>query len=366
MGNTAWAHIVVEIENNGTFCGGGKLKGRVLLDVREEIPAESLIFRFYGRENTRIKVGDTYVEETADIYSAEVILQSYDVGSVALGSYAFPFEVELPRGLPGSQSFEMTSCKISYHCEAELYRPEAVIFRIKNTCEVLMNDEPNVSILTPMFLGPISSKVSSMCSPRGVIMFGGKVNTTDVCGNEKFRLDYGIYNSSTARVKALTIEIRCNMSFEARGHNLFSRRTVFRKRIEAAKLVNIDPINKNGDGAVDTDFGISAVSKQIEEGEFNVDIPTTYDIISSHYGTLITVKYELFLSIKTTFGTNNHRLSIPITMYRCGLNISKITPGVEKKITLPSDWNPIQSPTTFLPYNESVVMTGRQDDTKIE
>ena len=48
MGNTAWAHIVVEIENNGTFCGGGKLKGRVLLDVREEIPAESLIFRFYG------------------------------------------------------------------------------------------------------------------------------------------------------------------------------------------------------------------------------------------------------------------------------------------------------------------------------
>jgi hypothetical protein len=129
-----------------------------------------------------------------------------------------------------------------------------------------MNDEPYAPFPTPMFLGPTSSKVSSIIgNPSGMIMFGGKVNTTSVCANEKLRVDYGICNQSTARVKALTIAlVRCIL-YSAEGHRDSTSQTVFCKRIKAAKLVGAEP----GDVAVDADY--DAILEQINEGEFGVE-----------------------------------------------------------------------------------------------
>jgi hypothetical protein len=90
---------------------------------------------------------------------------------------------------------------------------------VKNSREVLMNDEPYLSFPTPMFIGPTTTKVTFMCLiSRGTMTFGGKVNTTNVCANEKLRLDYGICNESTSRVKALEIDVICYIAFSAEGH----------------------------------------------------------------------------------------------------------------------------------------------------
>ena len=265
MGNSA--SLSTEIENNGTIYGGEKLKGKVLLRVRRAISAESLIFRFYGLEVTSVSTGSespTY-GETANIYSTEVILHRYDGGSVARGGYAFPFEVALPRGLPGSQVFngkDGEKSSISHHCEVKLLRPGKLPYYTKNSCDVLMNDEPHVPVPTPMFMGPTSCKVSFMSvNPCGMISFGGKVNTISVCGNERFRLDCGICNQSTAHVKALEIVVKKITSRKAEGHVLTISHTVFERRIDVSRLVCSQPHKNKTDGAVD--YGYVVVLEQI-------------------------------------------------------------------------------------------------------
>jgi hypothetical protein len=133
MGNGSSAYIVIEFENSGNICAGGALKGRLLLDVRKTISADYLMFRFYGHEKTvvgytvqvpyyetvTVMVGDQYQTRqeqrfrtehrtaygSVNIFSAEVILHTFREGSIAQGQYSFPFEVSIPRGLPGSQYF---------------------------------------------------------------------------------------------------------------------------------------------------------------------------------------------------------------------------------------------------------------------
>jgi Arrestin (or S-antigen), N-terminal domain len=351
MGNSAY--IVLKLESNGTLSGGATLRGKVLLDVIQTISADSLIFRFYGHEVTKVKAGsDSDTEETANIYSAEAILHSFDGCSVAPGRYAFPFEVALPRGLPGSQGYNTNwtpeSCSISYHCEAKLDRSGVICkWNVENSCVVLLKDEPYASFSTPMFLGPTLSKVSFMMAYScGVIKFGGKVNTTSVCANEKFRVDYGIRNQSTADVKTLTIVLKCFTSFTARGYCKDVTHTIFEKHIEAVNLVGAEPLHEIRDGAVDHDYG--TMLEHINEGEFGVDIPISGDILSSYYGSLMTVRYELLLSMTTAFGTNNETISIPIMIHRRGFNFGGGVPKVETNHTMPVHWTALEMPTTVL------------------
>jgi Arrestin (or S-antigen), N-terminal domain len=165
MGNSAF--IVIQIENNGSNCAGETLKGRILLDVRKAFLANDFLFRFYGNERTAVRInkGSEYSVTKTDkviIFSQEVVLHRFLGGSVSPGRYEFPFEVAIPKGLPGSQSYSSHGdfFRISYHCEAKLHRPDQLAWTVKNSCEVLLNDEPYVSIPTPMFLGPITTKVT--------------------------------------------------------------------------------------------------------------------------------------------------------------------------------------------------------------
>ena len=339
MGNSAC--IMIEIENNGSCCGGAKLKGNVLLDVRKATSADILFFHFSGYENTKIDQGESGFSYGSEcIYSTQVILRRYHGGSVPRGRYVFPFEVVLPRGLPRSQRSN-ESCSIAYHCLATLHRSGAPKWIVKNSCEVLMNDEPYAPFPTPMFLGPTSSKVFSMIgSPSGVITFGGRVNTTSVCANEKLRVDYGICNQSTARVKALTIVLMRHITFKTTATSNSMSHEVFKKRVEAANLVGAEP----GDVAVDADY--DAILKQINDPEFGVDIPINSDALSSYSGPLISVTYWLILSMKTTFGTKNATIWIPIIVHGRGLRFAGADPKAPLRRAMPADWIEIEMQTT--------------------
>lgn len=390
MGNGSSAYIVIEFENNGNICAGDPLKGRLLLDVRKTISADYLMFRFYGHERTAViytvqvpyyetvtvMVGDQYqtrqeqrfrteyrtAHDSVNIFSAEVILHTFRDGSIAEGQYAFPFEVAIPRGLPGSQHYNSggNSCSISYHCEAKLHRPGMLTWSVKNSREVLMNDEPYKSFPTPMFIGPTTTKVTFMCViSRGTMTFGGKVNTTNVCANERLRLDYGICNESTSRVKALEIDVICYIGFSADGHTFNTSHKTFSRRIEAASLIGADPLKEKGDGVVD----YKAILKQINQAECGVDIPIGNDIRSTYNGRLSSVRYELSMSIKTTFGTRNKTIKIPIIMHRNGSNFSDVVPEVEEAHPVPNDWNAVEIPTAVLILEEPEVILSEGYDT---
>ena len=359
MGNSA--AILVEIENGGSIRGGENLEGKVLLDVGKETSADSLIFRFYGVEETRIKENSDEnarrYKEPAYTHFTEFVMHRFVGGSLAPGCYLFPFEVALPRGLAGSQYFGTGTsiCSISYHCEVKLLQPGKLLFHVQNSCDVLMNDEPHASFPTPMFLGPTSCKVSFMSvNTCGMITFGGKVNTTSVSWNEKFRLDCGICNQSTAHVKALEIIVKRYTSCKAEGLYDSTSYTVFKRRIDVSRLVGAQPLKTKQDGAVD--YRCVAVLEQIKGAELGVDISISNDNRPSFSGRLINVRYKLSLTVKTTFGTNNGSISIPIIMRRHGFQFPVRHgfqfPGIafkaKKRHTKSADENAIEAAAALL------------------
>jgi hypothetical protein len=143
-------------------------------------------------------------EGKTDLFSSEVVLHRFTGGSVAEGSYAFPFEVAIPPGLPGSQIVRSDDSfwGINYCIEAKLHRTGISAWEFKNSCEVLLNDELYDTIPVPLFLGPCTSRVSCLMEllPRGTLTFGGKVHS-NACGNETLRVNYAIHNESTAGVR---------------------------------------------------------------------------------------------------------------------------------------------------------------------
>jgi hypothetical protein len=72
--------------------------------------------------------------------------------------------------------------------------------------------------------------------------------------------------------------------------------------------------------------------------ELGLEIPIKKDIRSTYTGTLITVRYELTMSIKTTFGTSNSTIMVPIIAHRCGSNFTGVVPEVEAVYAVPVDW----------------------------
>jgi hypothetical protein len=58
--------------------GGGRVKGRVLLSVQKEIPADCLMLAFNGIERCIVKMGkDTTMQDRENIVSSEEILGEF-------------------------------------------------------------------------------------------------------------------------------------------------------------------------------------------------------------------------------------------------------------------------------------------------
>jgi Arrestin (or S-antigen), C-terminal domain len=360
MGNSAY--IVIQIENNGCACGGGRLNGRVLLSVKKEISADCLMFSFYGIETTKVRVNqDHFLKDTEIIVNSAEILGGFPGGSVGVGSYTFPFEVALPSGLPKTQSFSGGNdfFGISYHCEAKLHRPGMQVWSVKNSCEVLMNDEPYMSSPTPMYLGPATQRLRFMeADTSGTMTLGGKVNLTNVCANEKLRVNYVIRNDSKTHIKALEISLKCYVQYRAGNQSRKSSFEVITKRIEADKLVGASP-RKKSHGAID----YNALLKRINDGEFGVDIPMDNVQLSTYSGNLIKMRYELVMTIKTTFGSSNSKVQIPIIMHRLSSDFVGVVPQVEMAHAVPVDWSAEEMPAFVMILSEPCIVSTECENT---
>lgn len=312
MGNTA-GNIVFEFDNGTRVYPGAKLHGRLILKVWKEINADHLVLSFAGLEKTRISEDESNsYNDQATIFSSTVILTTFAGGSIVEGCYAYTFEFTIPRGLP--RSFNRRSCSISYHCVAELSRDGILAGNVKGYRVVRMNEEPSRSLpMQPMLLRPFTSKVTFMClNSRGTMTFGGIVNSTNLCTTEKLRLDFEICNESTSRVKSVIIYI--TRYEELRAGSIarvgFVNR-VCSMRVNLVNMVGANPLQKNGDGVVDR----NAILKRIAEGKysFGVYVPIGAVSRSSYSGKLITIRYELTMTVRTTFGTTNSSINIPMT-----------------------------------------------------
>ena len=325
MGNSAL--LGIEIENNGSICAGRKMRGNLLLDVRGETSAEYLMFHFYGQEraHTLYAVSDNSGEHchkiarmTWNVFSFEVVLHRFTEGYVPNGRHVFPFEVNIPSGLPGTQSHRKGHeyFGIEYICEAKLHQPGKFARDVKNSCEVFMNDEAYEASPGPLLLGPQRCELfSTNALPLGKVMFGGKVNKLYAYGNETLRVNYAIHNESTLRVEAVEFAIMCHIGFKTTEKLLRRNKyPIFHKRIDGASIIGIEPLEKIGERDID----YNALLTQLNEGLYGVDIPIHEDIRPTYNSAISYVKYELSMTIVTGLETIDTTLRVPIIMRRRG------------------------------------------------
>lgn len=365
MGSTASLAIV--IENNGGISAGGKIRGKVLLDVREVTSADYLMFFFYGHElvNVRYNHGDgerSTARAQAVFFLSKIALYSFAGGSVEKGRFEFPFEVATPSGLPGSQSYECGNsfCKIEYFCVAKLHRSGMLNWKVKNSCEVLMNDEPYEAFAVPLFIGPTSPKVYFMgLSCQGTITIGGDVSTSNACGGDTLRVNYALQNNSTSRVKALEISLICRIEFQAESHVDGSVLLIFKERILHPMLTGIEPLKKTKEGSIN----LTALRDQINEGEFGVNIPIPEDVRYTSIGLHSSITYELVFKVKTSYGTTNVEVKVPIIMHRRRADFAKQVPAVGESFKKPKGWSAVMIHTAELILDEPAVARPANYDT---
>ena len=369
MGSTA--SLAFEIESNGSVSAGGKIRGKVLLDVRKVTSADFLMFRFYGHEKVNVQYTTPGVnnaptrrnaKEEVVIFSSEVVLHNFAGGSVQKGRFEFPFEVAIPSGLPGSQSYRNRNdfCKIEYFCAAKLHRPGMFDWSVKNSCEVLMNDEPYEAFPVPLFIGPTTSNVFFMgLTSRGKMTTGAEVSTSNACGNDTLRLNYAIQNNSTSRVKALEIELICHVKLQAESHYSDYKYPIYQHRILYPMSTRIEPLTTVGE----RNINLVTLRDQIRRGEFGVNIPIAEDVRYTYNGLHSSITYELSLAIKTSFGSSNSTIKVPIIMHRRRANFAKQVPAVGQSFKKPEGWSAVMIPTAALILNEPAVARSANYDT---
>jgi Arrestin (or S-antigen), N-terminal domain len=364
MGSTA--SLAIEIENNGSVSAGGKIRGKVLLDVRKVTSADFLIFCFYGHELVNVQWsepegGHSIARAEAVIFLSKIVsLHSFKGGSVEKGHFEFPFEVAIPEGLPGSQSYKegRSFCKIEYFCAAKLHRPGTFKFDVQR--EVLMNDEPYEAFPVPLFIGPTSPKVYFMgLTSRGTITMGGNVSTSNACGGDTLRVNYAIQNNSTSKVKALEIQLVCFIKLNAENKFHFGGVVIFKERILHPMLNGTKPMKEIKEGSID----MTALRDQINEGEFGVNIPIPEDVLYTFIGKYSSITYELSLAIKTSFGSSNSTIKVPIIMHRRRADFAKQVPAVGQSFKKPEGWSAVTIPTAALILDEPAVARPANYDT---
>ena len=125
MGNSSGAYLGIQINNNqGDICSGKSIVGKFFLDVRKDnVLADSLNIVFIGTEKTKVEYeeSESYTEhdsegkvvtktrsitrhayESSEFLRIECVVARFN-GQVERGRYEFPYEILVPKGLPGKQ-----------------------------------------------------------------------------------------------------------------------------------------------------------------------------------------------------------------------------------------------------------------------
>lgn len=307
--------FTIEFENTGKLCAGAQLKGRLLFNVQKEKSAELLTMRFYGIEQTRVRKDQKkYATEEAIIFESIAVLDTYPGGTVRPNHYMYFFDFAIPPHVHGSQKYGSLGerFEISYHCEAVLHRRGMLTWNIKNSNVVKIFDEPHFSAPTAMFLGPVIVEATNIFGSKNgsVLTFGAEVNSSFLSPNKALRVHYAICNASTSHVKELDVYLKQIICFSARGFTtLYVNKIVYKR----AKL-GAHPAESLGEG--DRNYHYNALLQRIRDRTFGLDIPVGDLELSTFMGKITSVKYELWMKVKTSFGTANTKIKIPIIVSR--------------------------------------------------
>ena len=149
-----------------------KLRGTVFLYVARKADYGDLQLRLFSREHTHIypKTGARpgHNKGYEEVINTAVTLRP--AGTFEVGKYEFPFEMDIPAGLPATVcggsignnlkkvNLNMTTKPNSWYCgyllEARLHRPGHLTWDVFTKKTIRLDNEPRETIYHPVYIDP--------------------------------------------------------------------------------------------------------------------------------------------------------------------------------------------------------------------
>eukprot|EP01031_Cornospumella_fuschlensis_P030727 gene30727-37127_t len=341
------AMIGVELVNSGPQVGGGQLQGKVYLQVdKEKVSALSLVLRFIGLE----KVCVTYTEESGsgddrtttthsayanhDIVRIEATLAQFPSGEVTKGRYEFPFVLNVPPNLPGTQGQAVGSdyFVIQYTIGAELIRPASMLnAKVANGTEIFIMDPPAIGPPVPSTVSPHIVPVSFCCCySTGQMQLTANVDSTCPAMGESFNVSFGVENMSSSKVKGVEVMLMQITRGIAQGHSFSAPSVLFQARFPGTEVPGSE---KKRGGQSYQSVASQASASPLKTVVANVPLcrPTLKGVNGG-------VSHMLIVKACTPACTVNPVIEIPMRIHASRAMFQNMVPAVEVPFQRPADW----------------------------
>jgi hypothetical protein len=361
--------IFVKIDNE-TFTPGDTLRGTIYLNLTNAYPGDKICLSVKGTEyckwvdrvhHSRQKPDGTmesYYEDipreaTIDIIKQELDVYDWNKGAIIpKGQYTFPFQFNVPQGLPGSFFFRRGNAvaEIKYSVEGFLKPEKDSVPKLKHKVPVTVRENPNTQIQTKEV--SISKNLTTWCCcDQGTCTMRTAFEKNAYAPSEEARVITEVDNSKCSLgipnvLFSLVQTIQLTAGQHSR-HFSFTIRTTSLGRIEAGQTCLGE---QRKEASIILPPGQEGKAKDFREGgmEGYEPDPTTVITPSAH-GRLVKSDFFLQVTCQTegclccdTAPSN----SLPIMVYSPIL-IRQPDP------TPPQNWQPQQMPAA----NLSIVIT---------
>jgi hypothetical protein len=330
--------LSIVIDNcNGDLTRGVILSGKVLLIIHSDfVDIQTLSIQITGEENIQYRallfnsMATSYRTENALFLNLPQIAVSEQ--RYVRGSYSFPFTFQLPKGVPIPVSFHRKSMVNPFITSrlkwSSVYKLEAFLrFSNFQTISCLYDfKNPTSSVLLgnklPICITPKSIKLRG----GGQITLGLYLPNSILTENENFTISYFIQNVSRTQIKNVHFTVKEYITFKARFLNWSTEVVSFiPTNVGFGEEISIKTSQHSLKKVyVESDMYLTSndIKYDLETMKYSFDgkMPNRSDalkeipVMMSFPGQFVQIRYELIMTVITSFGTNNPSISVPVTL----------------------------------------------------
>lgn len=312
-------HILIQLHDT-IVEAGGRLRGRIVVDVTTEITHHELLLAVVGNEVTEI----TYEERTnrrtrtcATTSDGRVILMLtvpveqdsfFQKGrSIPSGLYEVSFDTILPKNIPASMWFQQGggSCKIEYKVNVTLRDSREV--KMHCTELIYVKAFPKVEMRIPFLTHPNNQRVRFWnLLDQGGISFVAKLSNTQLQRGSSTLISVACCKEAMVCIKSIESTLVENINWTSSSYSSSYSRKL--DRVDLAKNSGIIVGRRNvGTSEKTLEEMYDCILNHVNAGMLSVPLRAN----TTYVGSTITVEHGVMVKIITHFGVRTPTIWIP-------------------------------------------------------
>jgi hypothetical protein len=320
MGNAASSKVTWTITlDHEVVIAGLPLKGRVVAQVKQQLPPTRIVLFLTGKEKTRVGSNGknshtSYGERT--ICSANLVLREKGNSPINPGTYVFPFQICLPSSIPSSMKGESgrSDWKIQYKLHVCVHGKGPPVDKLGKRY-VLINSAPLPNERVPAMILPKSHRVESFGLNKGTLSFGAKIMDAHCGRGVNLEIFLASRNDATVSIHRVQVHLVEEIRYSARGISGLERRSIVEfYDVDLPGIVrdkqSKDHVRQHSQRGVSAD--IEGIYQDLESRVNKIVMSVPLSSLDSYGGALIKVDHFLEITLITKALVSNPFVRIPI------------------------------------------------------